>query len=383
MMKQFMRALLCLCLLLPIGAKAEIFVFGDSLSDTGNAAAFGDVSLLLLEPPIGPIAVPIGTVGLCNPVDILILGKSCDDLFFLQSRVSNGPVAVEVLASALLEPSFFFLPLPLPFPPVFPNIRPTPFGTNYAVAGARAGGSSLGDLNAQIAGFLTDFPSAPSDALYVVFIGGNDVRDARSALVFPLTLGPPGSIIDIPSPMISPLTGLTPVTIIANAVSAIDTSIRQLITAGARTFLVVNSPDIGSLPETRTGAAAAEELLGIPARLIINGATRVTRQFNSQLALRLRQIRLEQKRMGDPVELNEFDLFAFLEGIRAAGSELGFVNTDDACFNSALYQATGIREFDEDCGAALFNTFVFFDAIHPTAKVHEIVGNALSELVDD
>ncbi len=183
--------------------------------------------------------------------------------------------------------------------------------------------------------------------------------------------------------MISPLTGLTPVTIIANAVSAIDTSIRQLITAGARTFLVVNSPDIGSLPETRTGAAAAEELLGIPARLIINGATRVTRQFNSQLALRLLQIRLEQKLMGDPIELNEFDLFAFLEGIRAAGSELGFVNTDDASFNSALYQATGIREFDEDCGAALFNTFVFFDAIHPTAKVHEIVGNALSELVDD
>lgn len=41
MMKQFMRALLCLCLLLPLGAKAEIFVFGDSLSDTGNLAVSG------------------------------------------------------------------------------------------------------------------------------------------------------------------------------------------------------------------------------------------------------------------------------------------------------------------------------------------------------
>ena len=67
-MKQFMRALLCLGLLLPFGAKAEIFVFGDSLSDTGNAAAVIDVQFGVPIPSVPPIFVPF--IGLCNPVDM-------------------------------------------------------------------------------------------------------------------------------------------------------------------------------------------------------------------------------------------------------------------------------------------------------------------------
>lgn len=383
-MKQFTRTLVCLCLLLPIGARAETFVFGDSLSDTGNAAAFVDVQFGVSIPPTSPF-VPL--IGLCNPIDVLVIGQGCSDLFFLQRSVSNGPVAAQVLGDPLsVEPSFFFLPLLL---------RPAVFGTNYAVAGARAGGSGLGDLNAQVAGFLADLanPGLPpdaetaSDSLYVVFIGGNDVRDARSALVFPLRLGPPGRIIDTPTPMISPLTGLTPETIIDNAVSVIAANIRRLIQdAAARRFLVVNAPDIGRLPETRTVAAAAEELHGIPAPLIIKGATRITRQFNNKLALRVHQIRLEQELMGDPVEITEFDLVAFLEGVRAAGSELGFVNTDDACFNSTLYlesmSVPPTREFHPDCGVDKFDTFAFFDDIHLSGKVNALVGDALANAVD-
>ncbi len=117
MMKQFMRALLCLCLLLPLGAKAEIFVFGDSLSDTGNAAAGIDISL----------GKTIGTIGLC-PIEPPLV--ACEKIFSGTTRVSNGPVAVERLAELLdfgeLKPSLFFLP---------PALRPF-VGTNYAVVAA-------------------------------------------------------------------------------------------------------------------------------------------------------------------------------------------------------------------------------------------------------
>ncbi len=75
-MKRYLSVLLCLCLLLPLGAKAkgfftDVFVFGDSLSGTGNLAAFIDVNIPSLPPFPGP--QPIGTVGLCNPFDTIFI----------------------------------------------------------------------------------------------------------------------------------------------------------------------------------------------------------------------------------------------------------------------------------------------------------------------
>jgi len=320
MMKQFMRALLCLCLLLPLGAKAEeftdVFVFGNSLSDTGNLAAFIDV--------VGfgfPVPTPIPIIGLCNPEDILLVppGKGfCGDLFFLQSRVSNGPVAVEFLANNLppppsmpplaVEPSLHFLPRIVGFG----SLRPPDFGTNYAVAGARARARieltdlpidladpdpaatatklrKLGDLNVQIVAFLDDHPSAPSDALYVVMIGGNDVIDAAGALL--------DALLGLSSTETSK-------DLIADAVDEIGRSIDALIGAddgaGARKFLVVNSPNIGSLPL---------DFPRVKSGLVRTVATFVTIKFNEQLAERLDQIQADQPL----VEINQFDLFRFFE----------------------------------------------------------------------
>jgi len=375
MMKQIMRALLCLCLLLPLGAKAEefsdVFVFGDSLSDTGNLAAFANfqVQLLALDPrvlcknvresdsePI-PLCQEVDDlrVGLCfaktsdlneDGVPDLIFEFPCDDLFFESSRVSNGPVAVEV-GFGELQPSLHFLPGVL---------RPLELGTNYAVAGATARGPSLGDLNVQIAGFLVDHFPPPPDALYVVMIGGNDVIDAANALA-ELVIGStpdetPGAIID-------------------DAVAAIGDNINLLVGAGARKFLVVNSPNIGSLP-------AAEPGLG---RLI---ATFVTIKFNEQLKERLEQIRAKQQQIGNPVEIKEFNLFRFFEGVRFVGRlSRVFKNIDDACFDSKAYRDNGRPViFHRKCGFDKFDTFVFFDAIHPTRKVHAFVGDALFDVVD-
>src|SRR5690606_22136386 len=74
-----------------------LFVLGDSLSDVGNAAALAD---WLLDEPF----VPRHTVGLCNPADVYVYQRGCDELFFERSRVSDGPVAVEHLAAHLDVP---------------------------------------------------------------------------------------------------------------------------------------------------------------------------------------------------------------------------------------------------------------------------------------
>ncbi len=366
-MKQSLRTLLCLCVLLAPGVKAgdppsAIFVFGDSLSDTGNLAAFRDISLPLL-PPFFPGPQPVGTFGLCNPVDIFILGNRCNDLFFMESRVSNGPVAVEILAERLgfdtLKPSLFFLPS-----------AARPFvGTNYAVAGALAGGSELGDLGSQVSGFSVDHGFlAPSDALYVVMIGGNDVIDAVKAAI-DLQNG----IVLEPQEK--------PDAIINTAVDTIGNNISDLIDRGAKKFLVANSVNIASVPATRVRADAE----GLPQALVVAIARGLTKKFNSKLAHRLRQIRSEQA--NHSIKIKKFNLFALFEGVRFVG-RLFRLNIADACFDTDSYQDFSMlaaeRNFHPDCAPdgtgsqPKFERFVFFDDLHPTGQVHAAIGRVLA-----
>jgi hypothetical protein len=64
-----------------------------------------------------------------------------------------------------------------------PGFKPSGTGTNYAVGAARAYEDGVNvNLPAQVAAFLTHTGgAAPSDALYVIEMGGNDVRDALAA----------------------------------------------------------------------------------------------------------------------------------------------------------------------------------------------------------
>jgi phospholipase/lecithinase/hemolysin len=351
MSKWILRTLFSLCLLFPLGAFAaksfsHVFVLGDSLSDTGNVAA-------------------LSPVGFCRPQDF---PTPCNEVFYETSRVTNGPVAAEVLAQRLgfggdrtLGPSLHHLPLAgLP--------RPVPFGTDYAVAGARArdyGETPADDLGAQVAALLADYyPAAPSGALYVFIIGANDVRDASTALL--------GSLLGRATE--------NPQDIIAAAVSRIGDSIRALAAAGASSFLVVNSPNIGALPEVRQ---AAEEL-GLPPALLAGLATYVTAEFNKQLARRLDRVGRDQKRMGRPVDLEQFDLFVYFETLRLVATLAG-LNTTDPCFDTAGYLDSAPGSIDQfflsGCSRERFDQFVFFDSVHPTGRTHANVGSALYRAV--
>ncbi len=295
MRTQLATWLLSFCFLMPGGvwAFSSIYAFGDSLSDNGNLADSLNINYL---PPYSSI-----------PADNI-------------NRVSNGPVAVEVLASELglaLDPALFGTTVPAA-------------GTNYAVSGARAGRSQFGDLSSQITAFHANHAGgAPTDALYVMFIAGNDVRDLKA---------------------------VTDDAVAAAAITAatqgVEAALNSLISAGAQSILVPNVFDIGKTPD-----AAANPAL----------ATQRTVEYNDALASTLADIETNQG-----INLFEYDLFGLAGRIAADPLSFNLDNVTDPC-------TTGLPLpfFINGCNANLINRFGFIDSIHPTATVHEIIGKEM------
>lgn len=279
----------------PAADFSRLIVFGDSLSDTGNLAAIrGD-----LPPP------------------------------YFQNRISNGPVAVEVLAERLGLRADASL-----------HLLGRRGGTNYAVAGGRARGQDVIDLSGQVVAFLAQHGNdAPRDALYVVFIGGNDVRDARDAN----DADAANEILD-------------------DAVDDIVRNVRLLSRAGARSFLVMNSADVSLIPETRLRAAASNDAF------FVRRAAQVSDRFADNLRRRLQRLRREQAGLF----VQEVDIYGASRRIAQQAARLGLSNITDACFNSRDFS------FHPDCPQGSgFDRFYFFDEIHPTAKVHRQIGEGI------
>ncbi len=280
-------------------AFSSIYVFGDSLSDNGTAADFANVDF-----PSPYSSIPAQDI----------------------NRVSNGPVAVEVLADRLglpLNPSLFATSVPAA-------------GTNYAVAGARAGRTNLGDLASQLAAFQANHPGpggVPTDALYVLFIGGNDV-------------------ISISDELDDAVAAST----INAATQAVETTLNALIDDGAQSILVPNLIDIGLTP----GAAANRAL-----------ATQRSVEYNTALAAALASVESTQG-----INLFEYDLFDFGQRLVADPSSFGLTNITDACTTGLPFPF-----FINSCSATVINQYAFIDDIHPTANVHNALGNELFSTV--
>ena len=331
-------------------AASALFVLGDSLSDVGNAAGSADYVLnLVTDPP---------TVGLCNPADVLVLPRRCDDLFYKQSRVSDGAVAVEHLAAHLglaeLEPSLHVIP------------SRSRMAMAYAVATAKARGGDEADLARQLDWLLLDHAPLPADAVFVIMIGGNDAIDALQADVVDLAADPRPSA-----------------AIVTSAVAAIGAAAERLLDFGARRLVVANVPDLAMLPAVRAEARAGHDEA---ATLAAAGA--ISEAFDRELDALLDGIetRGEWDAPAPPV-IARFDLRSALTSAREATAAAGG-NADDACFDSEAYRASGnaARTFHHECAPAMpggpprFSRFAFWDGIHPSGAAHARIGAALNSL---
>jgi phospholipase/lecithinase/hemolysin len=305
---------------------------------------------LVIDPP---------TVGLCNPADVLLAPRRCDDLFYQQSRVSDGAVAVEHLAAQLglaeLEPSLH----------VVPSRSRT--ATAYAVASAKARGPGEEDLGRQVDWLLLDHAPLPADAVFVIMIGGNDAIDALQA--------------DVAVPEAAPRPSAA---IVTAAVSAIGANVERLLDLGARRLVVANVPDLATLPAIRELAkSSGDELATLAA------ASAIAETFDRELDAELDKIEARGRWVAPTLpDIERFDLRAALADVRLSVAARGG-NAVDACFDSETYRdsAAAERIFHPACApptadaAPGFAEFVFWDGIHPTGVAHAAIGDAMRALL--
>ncbi len=106
-------------------------------------------------------------------------------------------------------------------------------GLNYAYGGARAGAplipNNARDLTEQVTTYLADVNGSADGDIIVMFIGANDVADAVRALA------------------IDP-TGATSVDGLLAGIGSISVNLGQLVAAGARTFVILNIPNVALVP---------------------------------------------------------------------------------------------------------------------------------------
>jgi len=284
---------------------SRIVVFGTSLSDPGNAFALRGGTTSPPYSTLGPLRIP------AEPYSI---GGG--------HHFTNGETWIEQLARSL---------------GLAENTRPAfqesgSGATNYAVGGARAydDGKNV-NLSEQVNKFLHDFGgAAPSDALYVIEMGGNDLLDTLAG-------GGNGGAI------------------IPKALSAIGDNIVALHRAGARKFLVWNVPNIGLTPAVQSFKNL------IPAAGQLAELASVT--FNSGLDLLLDLL----KEMPG-IEIVQFDLYRKVNEMIASPGSVGLSVVDATCVMPDI-PPFECRTPDE---------FFFWDGIHPTRAVHAMVATQVA-----
>jgi phospholipase/lecithinase/hemolysin len=274
--------LLCLVLGLLLLAPLAVFggsfdtvvVFGDSLSDIGNiyVATKGE------SPPSEPTLVAPNTYA-----------------YYYQGRFSNGPVWAEYLTD---------------------EDRLDCQLVDMAYGGAETSGASPPGMLQQIGLYLETFPDLHKNALYVIWIGGNDF-----------------------------LGGATdPTPVVAN----IQTGMGMLAQAGIKNLLILNLPNLGKTPQ----------LVGTPGEA---GATAITQAFNALLASAV-----EGFIASNPgITVYQVDIYNFFEGIIADPASYGFT---DASGSLLALKNPSDPDFSNSEG------YVFWDySVHPTTEAHEAI----------
>jgi outer membrane lipase/esterase len=200
--------------------------------------------------------------------------------------------------------------------------------TNFAVGAARAynDGSNF-NLTRQVDAYLERSGGIASfDALYVIEMGSNDIRDAFQIYA---TGGDGGYVL-------------------IQALGAIAANIQRLYMAGAREFLVWVAPNVALTPAIRSLPPAAQDL-----------ATQLTQIFNANLNDVLAQLSAALPRFS----LVRLDANQLLNAIVATPETFGLINVTAACVTPDVSPFT--------CQDA--SAFLFWDGIHPTKAGHALL----------
>lgn len=299
-----------------------VYVFGDSLVDPGNAlraAEFVD------DIPFVPL-----------PKDAPAAEKG-----YFEGRFTDGYNFADLISNKLLlkptattYPYGFEVPLfgaPVPFVD-----RPQGNNLSFAYGGGQALQTSelVPDLDAQLDAYR-NYPAADPNAIYLVTIGGNDVRRLVPRRHDPI-------IDERASERLS---------LVA---AEIAEEVGQLFTFGARHVLVTGIPDIGLLP-LYTGSRNEAERRSL--------ASHYSETLDGLVTTALESLALPAD-----AQLYSFNLLNFSDAIFANPDAYRLTNLTDA---RTLLQRGAL----DPIGSG----FLFFDEIHPSAQAHALLA---AEMLD-
>lgn len=189
-------------------------------------------------------------------------------------------------------------------------------GTNYAYGGAAATTVNTGvpDLAQQVQQYLTNSPTANPNALYTVLMGANDFFDG---------------VTDPSAPA-----------------AAVNSALTTLIGAGAKNILVSYLPPQGVTPLIQSEGPAA-----------VSAIDALDAAFNSDIGADV--IALRAANPG--VTIGVLDLYSLTNALFADPGAYGFTDTTD----QGIQAPPGTN----------LNQYVFWDAVHPTAAAHALIGD--------
>lgn len=310
---------------------SSIVVFGTSLSDPGNA-------FTLLAHPVAGLNLDSNVSQNKPPYDTL------DESLIPSApyakgghHFSNGATWIEQFAqgrglAAYVGPAFQ---------------SNSSKARNYAVGGARATYyPDRVNLPQQVETFLDDVKhAAPADALYVIEIGNNDIRDALVEFftVYQLT-GDQDQAAGAAN------------TVLTNALNGIAGNIQVLYASGARKFLVWNAARLDLVPAVRALGPEAVYLAGV-----------LTDGFNYGLANSV----LGPLSNLPGSQFAQLDISTKMAAIIASPSDFGLTNVTDPCVMPNTPPFTCKQP----------DNYFFWDGIHPTKAVHTIINQLAADVL--
>ncbi|EAZ92088.1 SGNH/GDSL hydrolase family protein [Crocosphaera chwakensis] len=269
---------------------SAIYGFGDSLSGTGN------INQIVFQATGGTQTFPPSPP-------------------YFQGRFSNGPAWIELLAQELNIPL-----------------------VNFSFGGATSGDKnafdttlpelSLSGLQQQVNNFLLNNPVADPNALYTIWIGGNDYLPTNSMTFTPF---------DTPE----------------QTLSNIETAINSLIGFGAENIMVFNLPNLGNTPLNN---GSLDGFCPNNNQFDADCLNELTMAHNNGLASLLSSFSAN-------VNIIQIDLNTLFNNTIENPSPI-FTNVTDPCFNTNT---------SEVCNNP--NQFLFWDNSHPTAAGHQLIAD--------
>ena len=214
--------------------------------------------------------------------------------------------------------------------------------TDYAVGGGKSGNGNLSSWldaykNTGLFGQIEQYKAevsgvADANALHFIFISTADILEK-------FFTNQPGSFESLAS----------------KAVDNMVEGVSKLARLGAKQFFVVNSTDLAVLPLFKDNP---------------EGAAKFTDTINQLLPAKLDTIGKQLD-----IEVALYDHVAISDKIRTNPTQYGFTNVNDAC--QLLYTSAGLQP-----ACSTPDAYYFWDEIHPSRRVHEIIGEDMAVYLD-